>query len=292
MLSSFTLIFIFGMGMYPMSSMPKYSYVISESFGYYIKNISKNIEDQKDFENALSILKDVGYYGVEIPLMFDIKVIVDRLKEIMACYGMSVSGLSTDNYYSHLNYYLTGSNSAVRAKALDLMMSGLSIAEILSSPLMIGLIMGKNAVDGRSSIWLDASLKILDKKANDVGVEILIEPINHYETGYLTTIKEAYDLIEKLGLIKTGVVINTYHMNIEEGKYEQSINYAKDKILHVKLSDNNRQPPGLGHIDFNSILTALKKVGYDGWYTIECLSKPEQKDLATLSMNFLKENIK
>jgi sugar phosphate isomerase/epimerase len=275
-----------------MSSMPKYSYVISESFGYSIKNISKNIEDQKDFENALSILKDVGYNGVEIPLMFDIKVIVDRLKETMTRYGMSVSGLSTDNYYSHMNYYLTNSNSAVRARTLDLMMSGLSIAQILSSPLMIGLIIGKNAVDEKSAIWLDASLKILDKKANDVGVDVLIEPINHYETGYLTTIKEAYDLIGNLGLIKTGVLINSYHMNIEEGKYEQSINYAKDKIWHVKLSDNNHLPPGLGHIDFNSILTTLKKIGYDGWYTVECMSKPELKDVATLSMNFIKEKIK
>ena len=272
--------------------MPKYGYMISESFGYYIKNISKDINDQKDFENTVSVLKELGYNGVVIPLMFNMDVLVNRVKEIMARYQMDISGLSTDHYYSHLNYYLTNSNSAIKARALDIMMSGLSVADIFSAPLIIGLIRGKNTVDEKSNIWLHAALKILDKKAKDLGVEVLIEPINHYETSYVTTVSEAYNLIGRLGLIKTGILVNSYHMNIEEGNYEQSIDYAKDRIWHVKLSDNNRQPPGSGHIDFSSIIGALKKIEYNGWYSIECFPKSNQQDVAALSINFLKQMVK
>lgn len=272
--------------------MPKYSYMISESFGYYIKNISKDINDQKDFENALSVIKELGYDGVEIPLMFNMDVLVNKVKEIMARYQMSISGLATDHYYSHLNYYLTNSNSAIKARALDIMMSGLSVADIFSAPLIIGLIRGKDMVDERSNIWLHAALKILDKKAKDLGVKVLIEPINHYEIGYLTTISETYNLIRRLELVKTGILINSYHMNIEEGNFEQSIDYAKDKIWYVKLSENNLQSLGSGHIDFNSIINALKKIGYDGWYSIGSLPKPNQFDAATLSMGFIKKMIK
>lgn len=290
-LRDISLIFIFDADAYLTIDLPKYSYMISEHFGYHVRNIDKDLNERKDFEAAISFLKESGYHGIMIPLMFNMHVLVKEVKNIVESYGINISGLATDHYYTHLNYYLTNTNSAVKARALDIMMSGISVSDVLSAPLIIGLIRGGNMRDEKSNIWLHAALKILDKKARDLNVQILIEPLNHYETGYVNTIAEAYDLIERLELEKTGILINTYHMNIEEGDYERPISHAREKIWHVKFSDNNRLPPGFGHIDFESIVGSLKKVGYDGWYSVECLPRPSSRDAAAVSISFLNEMI-
>ncbi|MGQ9781632.1 MAG: sugar phosphate isomerase/epimerase family protein [Nitrososphaeria archaeon] len=271
--------------------MPKYSYMVSELFGYHVRNINRDLNEQKEFEAATSFLKELGYHGIIIPLMFNMDVLVKKVKEIVDSHQIKVSGLATDHYYTSLDYHLTNPNSAVKARALDMMMSGISVSSTFSAPLIIGLIRGGNMKDERSSIWLHAALKILDKKAKDMNVQILIEPLNHYETNHVNSIAEAYDLIDSLGLEKTGILINSYHMNIEERDYEQPIIYAKDRIWHVKFSDTNRLAPGLGHIDFNSIVNSLKKIGYDGWYSVECLPRPNSRDAATVSISFLKKMV-
>jgi sugar phosphate isomerase/epimerase len=77
-------------------------------------------------------------------------------------------------------------------------------------------------------------------------------------------------------------------MNIEEKRFKEAIEGAKDLIWYVQLADSNRWPPSCGHIDFTEIITTLKKIGYKGWLAIECLPKPSPKEAARIAMKFLK----
>ncbi|MEM3786857.1 MAG: sugar phosphate isomerase/epimerase family protein, partial [Nitrososphaeria archaeon] len=147
---------------------------------------------------------------------------------------------------------------------------------------------GKGVKDEKSEVWLQASLKILDKRAKDFGVKVLIEPLNSYEISFLNSLSEVYSLINKLSLENTGILINSYDMDIEELKIEESIEYAKEKIWYVKFSDTKRTPLGYGHINVGKIVGTLKKIGYNGWYVIECLPTPTAEDAAKVSLNYLK----
>jgi len=271
--------------------LPKYGYVISEEIGYKVKNIFKDINEQKDLENGLKFLRELGYDGVILPLMFNIGILVKQLNEIFKNFGLVIAGLSTDHYNTHLNYSFTSSNPVIRGRTLDVTMSGLSVARELSAPLVIGKIIGKSVREEKSEVWLQASLKILDKRAKDFGVKILIEPFNSYETSFLNDISETYNLIKRLSLENTGILINSYHMNIEELRIEDAIEYSRERIWHVKFSDTRRVPLGYGHIDFNRIVRILKKIGYDGWYTVECLPFPSVEDAARNSLNYLRQTI-
>ena len=266
--------------------MPKYSYVISESLGLYVKNIQRGLS--KEFEKAVSLLKDSGYSGIEMPLMLDIDVFSNKLMEILESCDMSVSGFTTDHYHSVLNYSLTSSNYALMAKTIDRIMLGLEVSNDFSAPLIIGLLKGR-IVDEKSWILLQSSLKILDKKARDTNTRILLEPLNRYEADHLNTISQVYDFIRSLGLENTGILIDSFHMNIEEAKYKDVIEYAKDKISYVRLADNNRGLLGSGHIDFVRIIESLKKAMYTGWFSIGCNSKLSAAEEAKASMEFLKE---
>ncbi|MCX8189095.1 MAG: sugar phosphate isomerase/epimerase [Nitrososphaeria archaeon] len=268
--------------------MPKYGFVISEDIGYIVKNIFKDINDKKNFEEGLETLKKIGYEGAVIPLMFNIGILVKQVNEIFKKHGIEIAGLSTDHYTTHLGYSFISTNPAVRGRTLDVIMSGLLIARELSSPLIIGKIIGKGIKDEKTEVWLQASLKILDKRAKDFGVKVLIEPLNSYETSFLNSLSEVYSLIKKLSLENTGILVNSYNMDIEELRIDEAIEYTKERIWYTKFSDTKRMPLGYGHIDFGKIVKALKKIGYNGWYIIECLPVPSAEDAAKTSLNYLK----
>ncbi|HEV2109186.1 MAG TPA: sugar phosphate isomerase/epimerase, partial [Thermomicrobiales bacterium] len=61
-----------------------------------------------------------------------------------------------------------------------------------------------------------------------------------------------------------------FHMNIEEADIAASIRAAGRHIVYVHVADSNRLQPGRGHLDFRPGFAALKEIGYDGWFGIEC----------------------
>lgn len=268
--------------------MPKFGYVISEDIGYRVKNVFKDINDGKDFERGLEFLREVGYDGAVIPLMFNIGILFKRISEIFKSQGMEVAGLSTDHYSTCLDYSFTSSNPVIRGRTLDVIMSGLNVASELSAPLIIGKVVGRNLKDERSEVWLQASLKILDKRAKDFGIQVLIEPQNSYETSFLNNVFEAYSTIKRLSLENTGIAVNSYHADIEELKVEEAIESAKERVWYVKLSDTKRMPLGCGHVNLEGLVGVLKKIGYDGWYTVECTPFPDAEDAARRSLSLLK----
>ena len=85
----------------------------------------------------------------------------------------------------------------------------------------------------------------------------------------LNTAAQAADLVKRVGADNVGYLYDTFHFNIEEDSIVDVIPATIRQINHVHISENNRGVPGAGHIDFQSVFNALKRVGYDGWMTIE-----------------------
>jgi D-psicose/D-tagatose/L-ribulose 3-epimerase len=79
-----------------------------------------------------------------------------------------------------------------------------------------------------------------------------------------------------------GILLDTFHMNIEEASMTQTIEDSQYLLKHMHVSDNNRKMPGLGHIDFGEIINSLNKVKFDGILSFEpyLFSKDYQKELS------------
>ena len=99
------------------------------------------------------------------------------------------------------------------------------------------------------------------------GITILLEPLNTYEgiPGVLTTLYEAVNYVDELGLDNLGVQPDVYHMNIEEGSIPDALRYAGPRIRHFHLNETNHCQHGTGHGDFQEIFRILKGIGYDGY---------------------------
>jgi len=141
----------------------------------------------------------------------------------------------------------------------------------------VGLIHGpvpKEADLGQATERLLAGLGRLAGRAAALGVRIVIEPVNRYESNWLTTVDEVMDLIGRLGADNVGVLPDTFHMNIEEREIGAALARAKSRLWHVHVADSNRRAPGAGHLDFGRITATLSSLGYRGVLSAEILQEP------------------
>lgn len=105
--------------------------------------------------------------------------------------------------------------------------------------------------------------------AQSKGVSIAIEAINRYETYFANTLDKAYDLVQRVNHPAVGIMADLFHMSIEERSFTESLKKISDKLLHVHVADNTREPAGFGHTDFKEILLTLDQLGYEGSLTME-----------------------
>ena len=137
---------------------------------------------------------------------------------------------------------------------------------------------------------LKRSIGVLSELTNfskDFGVSLLIEPLNRYSTPFCCNTADAIFIMSKLNNDYFSILLDTYHMNIEEKDFSDSINKSKLFLKHIHFADNNRRMPGLGHINFNSILKTLKKIQYTNYIGLEPMIDRNYKKEITRGLNFL-----
>jgi D-psicose/D-tagatose/L-ribulose 3-epimerase len=100
-------------------------------------------------------------------------------------------------------------------------------------------------------------------------VTLAIEPLNRFETYFLNTAADAAALCDEVAHPRVGVAFDTFHANIEEKGIAGACRRIGGHLKHVQISENDRGTPGSGHIDWASLLRALRDLEYDGWLTIE-----------------------
>lgn len=108
------------------------------------------------------------------------------------------------------------------------------------------------------------SMRQIIRTAEDYGVVYCVEAVNRYETCIINTAQEALEYIARIDSENIGVLLDTYHMNIEENDIGAAIRLAGDKLTSFHTGDNNRRCPGRGHINFDEVFQALADIHYKG----------------------------
>ena len=116
--------------------------------------------------------------------------------------------------------------------------------------------------------WLERSaacMREICDVAADSGIRISLEILNRYETCLLNTAAEGVDYVRRVDRPNLGLLLDTFHMNIEEETLDGAIETAGDLLTHFHVGEANRDVPRPdGHIDWSAIFKALKRVGYQG----------------------------
>jgi sugar phosphate isomerase/epimerase len=132
-------------------------------------------------------------------------------------------------------------------------------------------------------------LSELSRFAYDNGVQLLLEPLNRYSTPYCTTAKDAVTIANQINQDNFGVLLDTFHMNIEEDSFEHAILKTEGLLRHTHFSDNNRKMPGYAHINFQSVIKGLNMIGYNHYISFEPNIIDKEYELVTKNaLEFIK----
>jgi sugar phosphate isomerase/epimerase len=104
----------------------------------------------------------------------------------------------------------------------------------------------------------------------------------------VNNVQQGLDLLARVGAENMGLLLDTFHMNIEEAVMEDSIRTCADRIFHFHVADSNRWHPGAGHLDFVSLLTTLFATGYQGTVSGEFMPLPDADTSAQRNIAFLR----
>lgn len=134
-----------------------------------------------------------------------------------------------------------------------------------------------NSIREHLDALLLEQLPALGDEAHKRGVDLLIEPVNQYESEYLNSIEHAGALCRQLDHSAIGFTVDFFHMQMEELHAHEAIRKAAAPtesgylpLRHVHVAENTRVEPGPGSLDIQPGFRALKEIGYHGWIEVEC----------------------
>jgi D-psicose/D-tagatose/L-ribulose 3-epimerase len=123
---------------------------------------------------------------------------------------------------------------------------------------------------------LVAGLAPLADYAGERGVRLGIEPLNRFETSFLNNAAQTMEVIDGLSSPAVGLLLDTFHMNIEEKDQAAAIRFAGDRLVHFHACGCDRGVPGADHIAWDAIAAALREIDYQGAVVIESFTPDNQ----------------
>jgi len=252
----------------------------------------KAVAFKGDLENNLVKIAAWGYAGVELAIRDPALVRVDELEAMLARNHLVVPAIGTGQAWGEEHLSLTSPDVSIRKAAIERIKSHIMLARRLNSLVILGLIRGvtqPGQTDDQSKCLLKEGLQECAEAASAYGVKLAFEPLNRYETNLVNSVAEGLELIQQVGSAHLGLLLDTFHMNIEEADILNSIHQAAQEIFHFHVADSNRWYPGAGHLDFKAILETLKSIDYTGWISGEFLPKPDSDTAAQRNFEHLKQ---
>ncbi|MBL8155347.1 MAG: sugar phosphate isomerase/epimerase [Anaerolineae bacterium] len=118
------------------------------------------------------------------------------------------------------------------------------------------------------------SMKEAAKTAEDHNVIFNVEVVNRFEQFMLNTCQQALEYVAAVGSPNVKILLDTFHLNIEEDFVGEALVQAGDKLGHLHIGENNRMPPGYGHMPWTEIAAALRRINYSGYVVMEPFVMP------------------
>jgi sugar phosphate isomerase/epimerase len=220
-------------------------------------------------EITIRRLAKYGYGSIEIggePYKYDTKEVRQLLKENnLKCWG-SISLMFT-------GLDLIQADEEGRAKTVQYLKDCVTMVKELDGTVMsiVPSEVGKvnpQADEETEWNWAVEGLREINDHAKKEGVRIALEPLNRFETNFLSRHDQAVLLAKEVGE-NCGVCLDAFHMNIEEANFRKALQETGDMLFDFHVADNNRMAPGMGALNWRDIVGTLREIGYDGALTVE-----------------------
>ena len=230
---------------------------------------------------------ELGFDAVEIFAPSPQALRALPLADLLAKHQLNLAAVGTGAGMVKHGLHLCDADADRRAKACDFIRGIMEAGAQYNAPAIIGSMQGKwDTVTNKDTAigYLRDSLNSLGEHARSLGVSLIYEPLNRYETNLATTMQQGVELLAPLTTDNVVLLADLFHMNIEEANIADGLRDGGKHIGHVHFVDSNRQAAGRGHINYAPIAQALADIGYEGYACAEAFPIPDSFEAARQTM--------
>ena len=216
-------------------------------------------------------LRELGFDGIELPVLDPVMIDVEALHR----------GLQSADLRSTVSTALPAGASLIDPEqhrhGIAFLVGCIRVAHAIGAEVVCGPLYAPVGLDRHSRTQAEwrlavSALRQVAVETEYLGVRLAIEPINRFESAFLNLTGDGARLVREVDHPLVGLLVDTFHMNIEEKAVPAAVRAAGAALTHVHFSENDRGVVGSGHVPWSEIVQALRAISYDGWIVCETFS--------------------
>ena len=242
---------------------------------------------EEDITPYIHRCHEAGYNCIEVSLLGQDEYSSEKIGHLSDKLNIEITcttGLSHDED-------ITSENISKRDVGIKALERAIDLTSRMNSSILSGVVFAPWGISDSKGLDKDKkylnSSKSIQSVCNSLEIKkinLAIEPLNRYETDFLNTVDEGLYLCELINHDRVGLLLDSYHMNIEEKNPTNSIKKANEKIFHFHVAENDRGIPGSGSINWEKTFNTLYAINYSKCVTLEMFTQAfvnTSKDLFT-----------
>jgi sugar phosphate isomerase/epimerase len=246
---------------------------------------------QGKLSNSFGMLGELGYDGVELMTLNPLELDWDEVKREAERNKLDVVLVCTGEIFGQKKLSFMDKNPEVRLSARARVKEIIDFASYLGAFINIGRVRGQYCEELPKEVsygYAIDAFKDISDYAGKKNVKIALETVTLMQTNFVNTVEEAVKVIKDVDNEYFRLMMDVFHLNIEEKDMFEVIKKYAEYNIHVHLADNNRRYPGHCGLDFERIIKAFKEVGYNGAFCTEIFQIPDQESAAKGAIEHLR----
>jgi len=249
-----------------------------------------------DLPAAFAKLAALGYDGVEFMTKDPSKLNGAALRRWLDEHHLELCQICTGHVWGEDKLGLVNTDATLNPRAMERMKEIMDFAAAFFRR-GVAVNIGRSRGQGdpsqpeKSLAAYEAAFRELADYAAPKGVRLTLEPITGTLIKFILTTQDGIEMCRRVNRPNFGLMLDVYHMNIEDVDIYRSFREARDYNWLVHVCDNNRKWPGSAHLDFARIIGTLEEIGYDGFVSLEMLPWPDPDTSARMAIEHLRKFI-
>lgn len=249
-----------------------------------------------DLETAFQKLARLGFEGVELMTRQPSRLDGDRLCDLLAASGLQMTGLCSGHIFGEEKLGLVTPDLCINREAVERLKEFIDFAaKYIGAGGMVNIGRSRGVGDpadmaGTMETAAQAIWELADY-ALPGGIRLILEPVTRREVNFIHSTQDGLALAKMVDRPNFGLMVDTYHMYLEDEDMFRSFVEGAPLIWHIHFSDSNRCYPGSGEIDYEKVVQVLESTGYDGFVSLEIRPWPDPDESARRSIETLRRYI-
>jgi 5-keto-L-gluconate epimerase len=246
-----------------------------------------------DLSQSFKKLSALGYEGIELMTKRPSGLDGPALRQLLVENQLVLAGLCTGHVFGEDQLGLVTPELQIDPRAVARLKEFIDLAAFLGPGTLVNIGRSRGLGDPqRKEATLHAAAEAIQDLADYARsrqVRVILEPINRKEARYIHSTQDGVELVQQVNRPNFGLMLDTYHMYLEDTDMIASLHEAAPYCWHLHISDSNRCYPGSGEIRFDRVISVLKEVGFNGFIGTEIQPRPDPDSAARLSIEYLRK---